>query len=274
MAGKARALEGPARVLVVADQPIAGFVALALSHGIFETQAVATVDEARLRRADWGPHLLIVDVDVDGGHGLALVGEHPGAQRTPTIVITERGDLKTKLAAFDSGADDFISSPTTPEEFVARALAPVRCSYGNAVPFVPRVALAGLEIDLLNRRATVGGKDLELTPMEEALLYLLASNPDRTLDRDEILNALCGSEFIAECNLIDRHIRNLRTKLGEDFRRPRFIKTVAGAAIASSAVRTTSRSAELGSQMSVVHDIVSARHDAVSAGHDARCAVA
>ena len=228
MANKTRTLDGPARVLVVAAEPIAGFVALALSHGIFEVRSVPTIDAAQELRRTLKPHLLIVDVDAHDGDALELIAQHPGARRTPTIVLTERGDLKTKLEAFDAGADDFISTPTTPEELVARALALVRRSYGDEVPFVPIITVAGLEIDLLNRLATVGGRRLELTPMEQALLYLLASNPDRTLDREAILDAIWGSDFTADSNLIDRHIRNLRIKLQDDWRNPRFIRTVPG----------------------------------------------
>ena len=215
-------------MLVVADELIAGFVALALSHGIFDVERVRTIDAARDRRRVWKPHLLIVDVATHDGDAMELIAEHPGARRTPTIVLTDRGDLKIKLEAFQAGADDFISRPTTPEELVARVLALVRRAYGDDVPFKPTIAVAGLEIDLLNRLASVGGKQLELTPMEQALLYLLASNPARILDRETILDSIWGSEFIAESNLVDRHIRNLRVKLDDDWRHPRFIKTVPG----------------------------------------------
>ena len=221
------AFKGPARVLVVAQEPIAAFVALTLSHGIYDVETTAHLAIARERCLSWKPHLLIVDIDVRGD-ALDLVGMRVGARHTPTIVLTERGDLKTKLAAFDKGADDFMSTPITPEELVARSLAVVRRAYGDEVPFVPIIKVTGLEIDLLNRLAHVGGKKLELTPMEQALLYLLASNAERTLDREEILDAIWGSDFIADSNLVDRHIRNLRVKLQDDWRRPRFIRTVPG----------------------------------------------
>jgi DNA-binding response OmpR family regulator len=221
-------LKGPARVLVVAPEPLARFVALTLSHGIFEVDALEDLPAARDRCMAWKPHLLIVDIDVRDGDALELVGLRVGARHTPSIVLTERGDLKTKLAAFDRGADDFMSTPITPEELVARSLAVVRRAYGDEVPFIPIIKVTGLEIDLLNRLAHVGGKKLELTPMEQALLYLLASNAERTLDREEILDAIWGSDFIADSNLVDRHIRNLRVKLQDDWRDPHFIRTVPG----------------------------------------------
>ena len=69
---------------------------------------------------------------------------------------------------------------------------------------------------------------LRLTAIEQALLYLLASNPGRVVTREEILDALWGAEYNAESNLVDRHIRNLRVKLKDSWRHPRFIGTVAG----------------------------------------------
>lgn len=221
-------LKGPARVLVFAAEPVARFVALALAHGIYEVETTAEIADGLERLRSWKPHLVIVDIDVPDGDALDLVSVRIGGRRTPTIVLTERGDLKTKLAAFDRGADDFMSTPITPEELVARSLAVIRRTYGDEVPFVPVIRVTGLEIDLMNRLASVGGQKLRLTPMEQALLYLLVSNAEHTLDREAILDAIWGSDFVADSNLIDRHIRNLRVKLNDDWRHPRFIRTVPG----------------------------------------------
>ena len=90
------------------------------------------------------------------------------------------------------------------------------------------IKVGGLEIDLLNRRVRSGTSVLHLTAMEQALLYLLASNPGRTVDRESILDALWGTDYVAESNLVDRHVRNLRVKLKNSWRRPRFIATVPG----------------------------------------------
>ena len=233
--------------MVVAAEPIAGYVALTLSHGIYDVEAIAGLREARARCREWKPHLLILDIDVRDGDALDLVGLRIGGRNTPTIVITERGDLKTKLSAFDRGADDFMSTPMAPEELVARSLAVVRRAYGDEVPFVPTINISGLEIDLLNRLATVGGRTLELTAMEQALLYLLASNSERTLDREEILDTIWGSDFVADSNLVDRHIRNLRVKLQDDWRHPRFIRTVPGRGYRFTAGSSPARTSSEGS---------------------------
>jgi len=215
-------------VLVVADAPLSDVVRLTLNHGVYTCETTARVAEARQLERELKPHLLIVDIDLVEGDASELIGGVIGGRPIPTIVLTERGDLKTKLRAFEQGADDFITVPVSPEELVARTLALMRRTYGSAVPFVPVINVGGLELDLLNQHAKSGSSVLHLTAIEQALLYLLASNPGKTLDREVILDALWGADYVAESNLVDRHVRNLRVKLKNNWRRPRFIATVPG----------------------------------------------
>lgn len=212
---------------MVADHPLAQVVALALNHGVYTTMAVRDLAEAERETKTWRPHILIVDLDLRPSP-LSLIGQRVASRRIPTIAFTARGDLKTKMAAFDKGADDIIAVPFVPEELVARVIAVTRRSYGEAVPFIPVIKVGGLEIDMLNQHVTVGTSTLELTAMEQALLYLLASNPDRVMNREEILDALWGTDYVVESNVVDRHIRNLRIKLKNSWRRPRYIGTVPG----------------------------------------------
>jgi len=225
---KKNQLMGPARVLVVVDQPLANLVALTLNHGKYFTRIAPDLKSAKADLETWRPHLLLVDLDADDADGLDLIGQRVANRRIPTIVFSVRGDLKTKLAAFDRGADDIIAVPFVPEELVARTLALMRRSYGDDVAFIPVIKVGGLQVDLLNQQVKVGKLRPVLTSMEQALLYLLASNPGQTLGREEILNALWGADYIAGSNVVDRHVRNLRLKLKDDWRNPRFIGTVPG----------------------------------------------
>jgi DNA-binding response OmpR family regulator len=215
-------------VLVVVDQPLANLVALTLNHGKYVTRIAADAESARTELETWQPHLLLVDLDADDAESLGLIGRRVANRRVPTIAFSVRGDLKTKLAAFDRGADDIITVPFVPEELVARVLALMRRSYGDGVAFIPVITVAGLEIDLLNQQVKVGKLRPVLTAMEQALLYLLASNPGQTLGREEILDALWGTDYVAGSNVVDRHVRNLRMKLKDHWQNPRFIGTVAG----------------------------------------------
>jgi DNA-binding response OmpR family regulator len=223
--------------LVVVDQPLANLVALTLNHGKYVTRIAKDAKTARADLEAWRPHLLLVDLDADDADSLRLIGRRVVNRRVPTIAFSVRGDLKTKLAAFDRGADDIITVPFVPEELVARTLALMRRSYGDDVAFIPVINVAGLEVDLLNQQVKVGKLRPELTSMEQALLYLLASNPGQTLGREEILDALWGADYVAGSNVVDRHVRNLRLKLKDHWRNPRFIGTVPGKGYRFLAVR-------------------------------------
>jgi len=218
----------PARVLVTADEPIAHLVRLALNHGRYATDVATTAPAARRSLVEWRPHMMIIDLDLRSGGALALVGERLTSRRVPVIVLTTRGDLKTKLAAFDRGADDFVTVPFVPEELVARSLALMRRTYGETVPFFPVIKVDGLEIDVLNQRVRIGSLRVTLTAIEQAILYLFAANPGRTLDRSTILDAVWGTDFVSDSNIVDRHVRNLRLKLNDSWRSPRYIETVSG----------------------------------------------
>jgi DNA-binding response OmpR family regulator len=230
MVAEALQLRSPARVLLVLDQPVlAEVIKLTLNHGVYRTQVAPTTAAAAALLQDWQPHLAIIDLELATGDILAALGyTDPRAGRIPVIALTRRGDLKTKLAAFEHGVDDILVVPFSPEELVARVLVIMRRSYGAAAVFTPVLHVGELEIDILNRAVRVGGHELHLTSLEQSLLYLLAANAGRLLTRDEILDHLWGVDFISESNVVDRHVRNLRAKLQDDVRRPRYIATVPG----------------------------------------------
>jgi DNA-binding response OmpR family regulator len=220
-------LRSPARALLVIEQLVlAEVVKLALNHGHYSTRMVQTVEEAAAALTGWRPHLAVVDMDIGGSAILDRLRPAQEVRRLPVIALTRRGDLKAKLAAFERGVDDILTVPFSPEEFVARTLAVMRRSYSEAVEFTPVLRLGDLEIDILNRHVRAGGTELHLTPLEQSLLYLLAANAGRLLTRDEILDYLWGADYMAESNVVDRHIRNLRAKLQDHSRPPRYIATV------------------------------------------------
>ena len=218
------------RVLLVIDQPVlAQYATLALSHSRCVTHVAQDVAKTTTALRQWQPHLAVIDMDIAQGAILERLGyTEPTADRTPVIALTRRGDLKTKLAAFERGVDDILTVPFSPEELVARILAVLRRTYHEAVSFTPVLRLGDLEIDILNRSVRIHGTELHLTAIEQSLLYLLAANAGQLLTRDDILDQLWGTDYMAESNVVDRHIRNLRIKLQDGWRRPRYIATVPG----------------------------------------------
>ena len=222
------------RVLLLLDREVlARVVTLALCHGDLVTRTVDTVPEALRLLQAWQPHLAVVNMDSGGPsfleHALTVMVNVPtGMASLPVIALTRRGDLATALDAFARGVDDLLTVPLAPEELLARARAVVRRTYGHFAPVVPVITQGALEIDLLNRRVRVGKQVLSLTPLEQSLLYLLAANDGRVLTRDEIMDHLWGTDFVAESNVVDRHVRNLRAKLQNNWREPRYIATIPG----------------------------------------------
>lgn len=225
-----RTLHATTRVLLLIDQPVlAKVVALALNHGVFIPRVSVDMTEAREMLQVWQPHLAIMDMDICKGQLMEeMTSDAFGTGRIPVIALTRRGDLKTTLAAFDWGVDDVLTVPFSPEELLARSLAVMRRTYQSAIEFTPTIRMGELEIDILNRRVRTGTSDLHLTALEQNLLYLLAANAGRLLTRDEILDALWGVDYLPDSNVVERHVRNLRAKLQDNWRRPRYIATIPG----------------------------------------------
>jgi DNA-binding response OmpR family regulator len=223
----------PIPVLLVLDQPVlVELIALTLNHGAFALRTAVSAPHAIDLLRAWRPRLAILDMELEGVNGARVLERlRAGAadgRATPVLALTRRGDLRTKLDAFERGVDDIMTVPFAPEELLARALVLARRSTPGAAVLQPVVGLGDLELDILQRTVRVGGRELHLTALEQGLLYLLAANAGRVVTREEILSALWGSDFVAGSNVVDRQVRNLRTRLRDDWRRPRFIATVSG----------------------------------------------
>src|SRR5438094_658503 len=160
-------------------------------------------------------------------HRLGVAGSLTGGA-TPVLGLTRRGDLQTKLRAFDLGVDDILTVPFSPEELLARSIVISRRATGVDRPIIPTITIGEIQIDIVNREVRAGKSIVHLSGIEQSLLYLLASRGGRVVSREEILDAIWGTDFVAESNVVDRHVRSLRIKLQNDYRRPRFIATVPG----------------------------------------------
>ena len=217
-------------MLLVLDRPLLiELIKVSLNHGVYSTRAVPSADEVETTVAKWRPHLVILDMDLGRSQITALLGHRTSAgPRLPVIGLTRLDDLKTTLAVFDAGVDDLLTIPFAPEELLARVIAVLRRSYSDVVTFTPVIKIGELEIDVLKRTVRAGTSELHVSSLEQSLLYLLAANAGRVVTREDILDALWGTDYVAESNVVDRQIRNLRARLQDDWRQPRFIATVPG----------------------------------------------
>src|SRR6476660_2826167 len=220
------------RALVMHDRTLViDLIELTLNHGLFVVRAARNLAEAEAILAEWQPHMTVVDMDHDDSSALL---QRLGASNTltgsltPVLGLTRRGDLRTKLRAFDLGVDDILTMPFSPEELLARSIVITRRASGTNRPIVPTIRLGEMEVDIVNRQVRAGDSVIHLSGIEQSLLYLLASRGGRVVTRDEILDAIWGPDFVAESNIVDRHVRSLRVKLQNDYRHPRFIATVPG----------------------------------------------
>ena len=229
---KSRSADEARRALVLHDGPlVADLIELTLNHGMFVVRSVTSIGEAEKLLVEWSPQIAIVDMDHDDSPELlrrfgASSSLKPSG--TPILGLTRRGDLQTKLRAFDLGVDDILTTPFSPEELLARSVVIVRRASGTDRPIVPTITIGEIEIDILHREVRTGTSIIHLSGIEQNLLYVLASRAGQVVTREEILDGVWGTDFIAESNIIDRHIRSLRIKLQNDYRHPRFIETVPG----------------------------------------------
>jgi len=210
-------------------KPLANLVAVTLRHGAYETKDVTSEGEAASVVRDWQPHLAVVDIDHYGSF-LAALGGGIAHGRLPLLAFTRRRDAGLKLRTYEAGADDIIEMPFTLDEIIARPFALLRRAKNISPPLEPKIRLNGhIQVDLLDGTVKLdGAKSLELTPIQQTLLYLLAANPGDVLTRETLLANIWGGDFQIESNVVDRHIRELRVKLGDDWRTPRYIETVPG----------------------------------------------
>jgi two-component system, OmpR family, alkaline phosphatase synthesis response regulator PhoP len=223
---------GPRRALVFHDRPsVVDLIELTLNHGLFVVKAAHNLPGADVILARWQPHLVVVDLDHDDStallHSLETLNTLTRSF-TPALGLTPRGDLATKLRAFELGVDDILTIPFTPDELIARALVLGRRATGAERPLVTVVKVGEIEVDIANREIRSGRSITALSRTEQTLLYLLASRAGRVVARDQILDVVWGADFAAESNVVDRHVRSLRVKLNDDYRHPRFIATVPG----------------------------------------------
>jgi DNA-binding response OmpR family regulator len=220
------------RALVFHDRPlVVDLITLTLRHGLFVVRGARSLAEAEAILAEWQPHMTVIDMDHDDSTALLQrLGASNTLRRsvTPVLGLTRRGDLKTKLRAFDLGVDDILATPFSPEELLARSIVITRRASGTERPIIPTIKLGEIEIDILNREVRAGDSVVHLSGIEQSLLYLLASRDGSIVTREEILDAVWGTDFVAESNIVDRHIRSLRIKLQDDYRHPRFIATIPG----------------------------------------------
>ncbi len=194
----------------------------------FKATAAAHPDEAvRILRREV-PDIIILDVMLPGRDGFEMCKEIRRDYSVPIIMLTARGEVADRVLGLELGADDYLPKPFEPRELVARIQSVLRRGGGGGPP-PDKLRHGKLELDFRRREALVAGKAVDLTAMEFEVLALFARSPGKVMDRDHILDRTKGLEWEPYNRSIDVLISRLRQKLGDDPKRPSFLKTVRGA---------------------------------------------
>ncbi|MFZ7101957.1 MAG: response regulator transcription factor [Peptococcaceae bacterium] len=158
--------------------------------------------------------LIILDIMLPEVDGLTLCKEIRKNSSVPIIFLTARSEEFDKLLGFELGADDYITKPFSPKEFVARVNAIIRRSHNNTIDYNCLV-LNSVKINLNSKQVFIDHKEIFLTPKEYELLYFLAKNPNKVFSREQLLNYVWGYDFLGDLRTVDTHIKQLRAKLGD-----------------------------------------------------------
>lgn len=173
------------------------------------------------------PNLVLLDLNLPEVDGLDVARTIQRESTVPIIMVTARVEEADRLIGLELGADDYITKPYSPREVVARVRAVLRRAEGVSAP-VEILRSGEIEMNLTKHSVTVGGRPIELTPTEFDLLGALMQEPGRAFTRMQLLDRVQGEAFEGYERTVDAHIKNLRQKIGDDPKHPRYILTVFG----------------------------------------------
>ena len=218
-------MESKPRILVVDDEPqLTRVLRRSLTTKGYDVRVAGDGDFALQTFRDWPPALVITDLAMPNLGGLELCRRLRAISEVPIIVLSVRGEEKTKVEALDAGADDYITKPFGMDELLARIRAALRrkpVTDSNA-----QILEAGdFRIDLDAHTATQAGKELRLTPKEFDLLVHLMRNAGKVLTHRALLGAVWGGEYTEQNEYLRVFIGQLRKKIEPNPSEPRYILT-------------------------------------------------
>lgn len=200
-----------ARILVVDDDPaILKAVNKGLSGAGFDVTGVGTAGEVIPEYQRIHPDVVVLDLVLPDGDGIAVCAEIRKLGTTPVIVLSAIGDDARKVDALNKGADDYLVKPFSMAELQARINVAIRRSTPQAST---RLSFDAIEMDLLSRRVTAGGREVRLTPTEFELLRLLLTYPGRVFTQRHLLATVWGPEYQDDAHILRTFVHQLRTKL-------------------------------------------------------------
>jgi len=217
-----------ARILAVDDEPqILEVIKAYLEKEGFRVMTAADGKDALLAFDFFSPDVVLLDLMLPGVSGEAVCRQIRAKSKAPIIMLSAKVDEESIVAGLALGADDYITKPFSPRQMTARVKAALRRS-GFSGNLNTRVSCGNLTLDTGNKTVEIAGKIIPLTSSEYRILELFMKNPSRVFSRDTIIDHVKDADFDGFDRAIDTHIKNLRSKIGDNPKEPRFIETVYG----------------------------------------------
>jgi two-component system, OmpR family, alkaline phosphatase synthesis response regulator PhoP len=208
------------KVLVVDDdESIVELLKYNLEKSDYEVKTALDGMKAIEIARRFSPNLVLLDImmpKMDGVETCRLLRDIPELEKTFIIFLTARAEEYSEVAAFDVGADDYITKPIKPRALMSRINALFRRD-NKKVPPSALITVGDLVIDRTSYTIKLGNREINLPKKEFELLYFLAQNPNKVFSREDLLQNIWGTDVYVLARTVDVHIRKVREKIGDDY---------------------------------------------------------
>jgi two-component system, OmpR family, KDP operon response regulator KdpE len=214
------------RILVVDDESqITRVLRTTLSSQGYDIRTANDGETALEIVKDWLPDMVVTDLAMPGMDGLELCRRLRMTTQIPIIVLSVRGEERTKVKALDAGADDYVTKPFGMEELLARVRANLRRAPASEDEESRQIELGDFHIDPAAHKVAVKGHEVHLTPKEFELLLYLARHPGKVVSHRTLLGAVWGGQSTEQMEYLRVFVGQLRKKLEPEVASPRYIIT-------------------------------------------------
>jgi two-component system KDP operon response regulator KdpE len=213
-------------ILVVDDEPqITRVLKTTLLSQGYGARAASDGYEALQMMKSWSTDLLITDLRMPEMDGLELCRQVRATSQIPIIVLSVRGEERTKVEALDAGADDYVTKPFSTKELLARVRAALRRSVVKDAPPVQSIEVGDFHIDLETRSVRMKDRSVHLTPKEFDLLVYMAQRSGKVMTHRALLSAIWGDNSLEQPEYLRVFVGHLRKKIEAEEGPPKYILT-------------------------------------------------
>ena len=218
----------PQTILIVDDEKrLVSLVQSYLAQEGYRAVAAYNGKEALAVAEKENPDLIILDIMMPEMNGYEFMRAHRAEKDTPIIMLTAKVEDDDKIIGLELGADDYVAKPFKPRELMARVRNVLR-RVGKNEPKGKTLKVLDITLNRDSREVFASSRSVDLTPSEFDLLAALMGAPGRVFSRLDLLDVIQGVRYEGYERTIDTHIKNLRSKIEEDPRKPQYIETVYG----------------------------------------------